>query len=428
MKYQFLGAVCVLFAVSVPANASASPCDGRTVIEPPSMIVDGQPLTLPMAFLEVRRASPAVRAAGLEIRARAAEAEQAGRRLNPNLSIEFENFAGSGALSGFGENETTFAVEQTFRLGDKRGLAQRAGRAFAALGSAQCSLILREAELEVATLFYELNTAIAVKKLADASSELARRLADIVAKRVEAGAAAPPELSRVRTDAALALAAAASTEAEIDRLRFALAVFWGSENPRFSEPLIAGDGATHTAPPQTTPHPAIKRAEAATELARAQQKYQSSRRMPDVTLSAGVRKFEGSGEQAFVAGLSVPLPLFDRKQDARRAAGFRTQANIANNAAVSAKLLADQRASIASVKAARFRFGLLQDDALPAAQAAFDATLQGYAIGKFDLTTTISARKSLIETRFAVIEAELDLAKADMRLRSLIGAVPFHGE
>lgn len=172
----------------------------------------------------------------------------------------------------------------------------------------------------------------------------------------------------------------------------------------------------------------MQQAEAAERALAAQKRLEQARALPDVTLSAGYRQFEASGENALVAGLSVPLPLFDRNRDAVRAADYRLSARAVNRQAMEAQILAQQRATIASLKAARSRLTQLQEEALPAARQAYDASLRGYSVGKFDLTSTIDARRALIETQLAAIEAALSLHMEDMRLRSLIGATPFDGD
>ena len=62
------------------------------------------------------------------------------------------------------------------------------------------------------------------------------------------------------------------------------------------------------------------------------------------------------------------------------------------------------------------------------AEEAYTAAAEGYRVGKFDLTATLDARRSLIETRAAVIDARLALQTYTLRLRALIGAAPFEGE
>jgi len=202
--------------------------------------------------------------------------DQAGRRPNPVIGVELENFAGSGPLSGFGETETTFSLEQTFELGNKRSLRREAANANAALASAECGAILRQTQLEAAILFYELGAAVQVADFADESAALAQTLVETVEARVNAGAAAPPELSRVRA-------------------RYDLAAMWGDAAPQFAAPV------TRAASPMASAlmseikidsHPLLNMASAQTDVSEAHQDLAQSQSMPDVTLSAGFRRFE----------------------------------------------------------------------------------------------------------------------------------------
>ncbi|MBB37184.1 MAG: transporter, partial [Hirschia sp.] len=223
------GALCVLIAAAFAGTAVAAPCNGPTGSAP--TIVPDAPLTLTMALMQIRHASPDVRRAALETRASAAEADQAGRRLNPSIGLEIENFSGTGPLSGFDQTETTLAIAQTFQLGGKRAKREQAARARAALADAECRVILRETELEAALLYHDLIAATELAALARESADLAVSLAQTVSKRVEAGAAAPPERSRAEADAAALKAAALAADAEIDQRRYELAALWGSSTP-----------------------------------------------------------------------------------------------------------------------------------------------------------------------------------------------------
>ena len=129
-----------------------------------------------------------------------------------------------------------------------------------------------------------------------------------------------------------------------------------------------------------------------------------------------------------MAGVSVPLPLFDRGRDAARAVSIRGEIASLNRAATEQHLLAQQRSAVASHRAAQTRLDILTSDALPAAEEAYEAALRGYQVGRFDLTTTLNARAVLLEAGFAVIDADLALQSEDLRLRALIGAAPFNGD
>ena len=90
--------------------------------------------------------------------------------------------------------------------------------------------------------------------------------------------------------------------------------------------------------------------------------------------------------------------------------------------------MAQLRSAIVLRRAAQTRLDILTTEALPAAEEAYEAAVRGYQIGRFDLTTTLNARAVLLDTRLAVINAELALQSQDLRLRALIGATPFDGD
>lgn len=427
-KYR-QGAICVLIAAAFSGAAVAAPCDGTPAIG--SAIMPGAPLTLGAVIIELSNASAPVRRAALETQARRAEVDQAGRRLNPVIGVELENFAGSGALSGFSETETTVSYEQTFELGNKRGYRQGLASAQAALSNAECSAILRQAELEAATLFYEMEAANRVADFANDSAELAQRLVDIVAKRVEAGAGAPPELSRARADAVALAAAAENAKARVNALRYELAAMWGEPNPQFLAPdaqAVRPEMSSLMNSSDITAHPLLDVANAQTALSQAAQELAQSQSMPNVTLSAGLRRFEASDDAALLFGVSVPFPIFDKNRDAVKASGFRAQAEVLNRQAIEQDLLSQQNAARSQLISAQKQLNLLETSALIEARSAYDASVRGYEAGKFDLTSTLNARKGLIDAGLAVIDARLTVNIQDAKLRSLTGAAPFTGD
>ena len=423
MFFEMRGAFVVLAAAIASLDASASGCAASQTQSQP--LSSSQSLTLDMAINQVRNASPRVRLQALESRALGAEADQASRRLNPVLSLEVENFAGGGTREGFREADTTLAVEQTFRLGNKRTLSERARRAQAALATAECAVIQREVELQAAILFAELSAALEMNALAEESAELATTVSDTVAKRVEAGAAAPPELSRAMTDRALSKTGLYEAEAQIAEKRYALASLWGSSEPEFSNPVLMVISDVDT--PSETTHPRLAASRAALDMRQAQTRLDETAAIPDITVSAGIRRFEATDDQALVAGVSVPLPLFDRGQDQARATAFRAEAAALDRKAIEQELLADQRSAVAALKAAEAQLSLLVDEALPEAESAYDSSLRGYEVGRFDLTSVLNARAALIRVRSTVIEARLNRNIQDLKLRSLISAAPFTG-
>ncbi|WP_084399175.1 TolC family protein [Henriciella aquimarina] len=429
MRHLLCGAVT---ALALPVLAGAAYAQGCSPAPVGQREYDQTlPLTLERAVARAGHAAPEILIAALEARAASADADQAGRWLNPAISVDTENFAGTGGLEGFDAYETTLALEQTFRLGGKRRLSERAARAEAALASAECNVQRLEAQRLAGELFLDLQAAIEMADVADASASLAEEFANVVERRVEAGAAAPPELLRAKAEAASLQAAADAARGNVEAAAISLASIWGSPDvdyvlPRPENFDVATDSTGSDGVRVT--HPRLQAAQASADARAAATDRARAGAWPDVTVSAGVRRFEDTGDSAFLAGISLPLPVFDRNQDATRAARFRTEGAELNARAVEARLRAEQASLAAQVRAAKSRLQRLEGEALPLAEGAYASAAEGYRVGKFDLTATLDARRSLIETRAAVIEARLALQTQTLRLRALIGAAPFEGE
>lgn len=79
-----------------------------------------EPVSLAQALAQGAEQSPRISEAKAKADAAEARARQAGASPNPELSVEVENFAGTGAFQGLRSTETTLALSQRIELGGKR--------------------------------------------------------------------------------------------------------------------------------------------------------------------------------------------------------------------------------------------------------------------------------------------------------------------
>ena len=77
-------------------------------------------VTLADALRAAAEHNPALRASAFDVLALEGRRQQARARPNPELTLELENFAGSGEVSGTDALESTLALSQLIELGDKR--------------------------------------------------------------------------------------------------------------------------------------------------------------------------------------------------------------------------------------------------------------------------------------------------------------------
>lgn len=153
--------------------------------------------------------------------------------------------------------------------------------------------------------------------------------------------------------------------------------------------------------------------------------------VPDITASGGFRHFEENGQTAIIAGISIPLPFWDRNKGNITAAQSDTVA--ADAALAQARLLASfsQRDAKLMLDAAEARLDALKESGLREAEEAARVADVGYRNGKFSLVELIDAQEALTRTKLNIIEAELDRANARamlVRINKRLGDMVRAGE
>lgn len=342
--------------------------------------------------------------------------QQAQLRPRPELTFETENFAGTGVFSGLQSSEFTLSIGRQIEWGDKRGARIASAQASAQLAglnrsssAAQLALTVRERYIEAVAAGQKVALA---RDIALRNRELAR-IANVL---VEVGR--EPPLRAMRADAMLAEAEADLQSAEADDLaaRHALAALWGATGPVPQVQVNYPDLAS----PITLPDPAaalpLQIAHARTALANAEIAREQSLGVPDPTVSAGVRRFEGEKAQAFVVGVTIPLPFGNRNQGNIAAAQAHWRAAQAEEAvaATDYRLAVEQARTLYA--AAAQRADTLRQASLPQADEALRLVEIGYRNGRFPLIEVLEAADARDSIRKNLIEADVTRSRLAARL------------
>ncbi|RJQ80094.1 MAG: TolC family protein [Desulfobacteraceae bacterium] len=361
-----------------------------------------------------------------EIRAREAEALQAGLRPNPLLSFEVENFLGSGGFSGINATETTVTLRQAIELGKKRSRRHELAEAETMLAQSDYLLTRTEVLARTADAFITALAAQERMQLVEETTGLAKQVLVHVEERIAAGKAAATESIRARIH---------WRELEIDRNRArrdlvaaqrALAARMGLEIAGFES--VAGNLSRATDLPDPAElersigkSPQIARRVAETERRRRAVDLESARRFPDLEVSLGSRYLRESDDTAMVAGISVPLPLFNSNQGANAAARSRLSQAQAEERSASVQVKAALNAAWHEMAAAHAEAAALASDILPAALQALEAVDYGYRAGKFGLLDVLDAQRTLVEAQKRQLEAHAAYFRAANELSRLLG-------
>lgn len=362
-----------------------------------------RPLTLKDALSRALAADFAVPAARARIEGAEAGIRQAGRLPNPSLGVEVENFGGTGVYRGFRSSETTVFLQQQIELGDKR--AARTDVARSQLGTTRARGAVRILDLfrEVEVAWIEVITTAAQIRVAEDRLAIAQQLQGEIARRTEAGRDPLFTQSRAEAQVALEQIAVDQARAAARIARVNLAGYWRGSS-EFDVDLDGFDNVTATIDSKVF-NVDVAVLEAERELAASRVGLERSRAVPDPVVRMGVRQFNDSRDAALVAGVVIPLPLFDTNQgniekaDAeRKAAEF----DIASGRkSLRREIQRLQGRLAASLTEAR----RIQSEVVPQAERAVQLIRGGLERGGFSYIEFIDAQRTLNDARLRRIDA-----------------------
>lgn len=400
---------------SSPMRSPIGPAaPGQTIAVSPRTGLLPANLTLIQALEEAGARSPAIVAAQADVWAAAARLRQAGYRSNPELSLEVENVAGTGALRGINRMETTLAVNQRLDISGRRSARIEAARASLTVQRIRLAVAMADLAQSVREQFARAVTARERLEQAENNLAWAKELSRVAGVLVDAGR--EPPLRAVRARSSMAQADAAREAALADELaaRSSLAALFGASTPvaSVSGPMIDAKSGTIKAESSLD----VRLAEAERMVAQAEVRQQQTERRLDPAIGVGVRHIRETGDVGVVAGISMPLRVFDRNQGNISAAQQAFAAAEARRSNVLATTIARARNAIATVEGAQRRVAALDKAAIPEAAEALRLAQRSYEEGRASLLELLDARNAFTAAQRDLTEARLALALATAEL------------
>ena len=370
-------------------------------------------LSLHEAIKAALDGSPIMGSATAQNEAMKAATSQAGALPNPELSVEAENIGGDGPYEGFDGAEVTYGVSQLIELSGKR-----AGRAGVAGSEEQKSLYRRDAARldlirDVVTAYAAVAAAEEELKILHEEKELAANVYNSVAAKVDAGKEPPIQKNKAGIELSSSTIALERAERSVETARKVLANLMGGQTNNFVispdtlPDMKQPDGiATYAAMLDSSPDVLMYDANIGT--AQSNLSLEKANAVPDPTINFGVRDFREDKEQAFVAGVSFPLPVFDMNRAGVRRAGHEYNAAMLDKA--QAKLSAEMELarSYEAIANAYREHQVLKETVLTGAQEAFDVAREGYSAGKFGYLEVLDAQRTLFDARKQSTQSMLD--------------------
>lgn len=413
------------YAPSSAFDASPPPAATTSDVAPRTEEPVGQ-LTLQRALSQALLGSPELAAFSYDVRAAEARTMQADFLPNPVLGLDSQDFGGRDTRSGFSGAQTTLSFSQLVELGGKRAKRVRAAQLDESLAAWDYEAKRLDTLLETSRAFFGLLAAQQRLDLAQEALGLDRQVHGSVSERVRAGKVSPLEERRAQVAVANATLALERARRDVEAARDRLVMQWGGRSATFERAV--GDLADITPPPSlpdvlslAARNPDVARWGHEVESREAKLAVERSKDIPDPTLSAGVRQYGEDNSKAFVAGISIPIPVFGLNQGNVLDAQHRLAKGYAERRAAEARAANAARQGFQKLSTAFDEVMSLKRDVLPAATTAFDGASEGYGLGKFSLTDVLDSQRALTEARARQVDAMAEYQGARAELERLIG-------
>ena len=399
------------------------------VIGSVSLSHSAEPLTLAAAVDRTLRSNPDLAALPARQREQNARIELAGLRPPLAFDAQIENMLGSGGYRDLDGAETSLSLSQVIELGDQRRKRLAAARGtMDALELAQTVAQL-DAVAETTRRYIELASEEQQRILAMEWLAASQRKTNDVERRVKAARDPEVELVRARIDLSRAELGA---RVAADRVRIAqrkLAAMWGAMEPDF-ERIEANlfDLPNIESLQQRTEKIAssadfllfateIRQREAEVELAKAEARA-------SITVSAGIRRLEATGDQAFIAGFSMPLSSARYARPRIAEAQARRDGLELERAAALIKARASLFEVAARLKHAVEEAQTLRDDLIPRMETAVKATEYAWQRGRYGYIELSEAQREQLGLRLALITAATNAHLYRIEIERLTGDSP----
>lgn len=404
----------------------------------PSLPGEKNDLTLRDAARLTLQRNPELAAFTKEMRALEGATLQAGLLPNPELLVNVENIGNTQPLTSnvnsaesvakeVVQQLTTIRISQLIELGGKRAARVMAASLNQELAAQDFETRRVELIARVANVFTEVLAGQERLRLAEESQQLAQRVVNAVAKRVQAGKVPPIEETRAGVAFSTTRIELEQAQRDLAAARKRLTLLWGNAFPKFNK--VLGNLESSVVLPnfealaeRALASPMALRAMKNIEQRKALLEVEETRRIPNLTINAGVVHHAQLGGNTPIAAVTLPLPLFNRNQGNIREAHQRVNKAIDEQAALELRLKTELAQAYEALSAAQRETGILRDEILPAAKSAFEVTNKGYELGKFGYLEVLDAQRTLFQNQTLYVRALANYQRLVNEIERLIAA------
>lgn len=282
--------------------------------------VKNKRIPLSQAVNDAIKFSPKIKSIQSAVKALGGTVEQAQYQHNPEIGFNINNIAGHGSYQGINTSEYDMLISQTIERGNKH--EARIYAAMAAVETTKIDILTSRQDIKYATELLYLDAVIAHEniRLAHTQEDMAHQTLSFITKRVAMAAEHETQRSKANLLYQQAISNRKIAERKLIQAKEKIAMICGYQNTGFDvfEDSFLNFGKLPKHNEYNTENiqniPDLQKFDFIKKEKQAVLALEKANAVLDPKVTAGIRHFVTSSDQAFIVGISMPIAIYDTNQ------------------------------------------------------------------------------------------------------------------
>ena len=345
---------------------------------------------------------------------------------NSEISVELENFGGSGVAENFDQAETTVLLSQLIPMFGK--ISKRKSVSLISKNIAVLEYDSKKLDLFSSTKksFIDVLSNQEKLELIEQLVNIAEKIDITISERVDAGKESPIEEKKSAIEYEQTNLLLTKAKRELSASKKVLAANWGDIYINFSK--VGGNLYYKKDIPELQEllksivnNPDIKKSIVVQDLNSANITLQRALAVPDPTFGIGYRRLNNTNDNAIVAEFSMPIPFFNRNQGNIKEARYNLERSTQDYQNVNTRTQARVVENYETLKFFLTEIKSLEEKILPRSEEAYSSILEGYREGKFEYLNVLDSQRTLFNSKLQYIDALRNYHRLIFEIERLTG-------
>lgn len=369
--------------------------------------------------------NPVIKSKRRNVEAATGRIRQAHLLPNPEINLLAEEIPTEEI--GLNQSQNMISLSQKLEIGGKRRLRTEVAIKEKGILELDLQIMIMNITAQTKKAFFDVITAQDELNLAKETVEIAMSLKNLTDKRFEAGDIA--KLGVLKAEVELSNAKANVVEAERNmfnatkRLQTSMGTIETPLQklvpiPVTDVPLLKLEKLEALL---IENYPALQAQKNIVDLSLLKVKEAKRKRIPDIDFSVGYKRLSATDDDTIQAGITLPLPFFNRNQGniiEARALSYKAKDD---ETAVRYELLLQLGNAFSLYAATRELVRSFVDTIIPQAKESLKIAKQGYEHGEFDYMDVLDAQRTLATTNVSYLKILNELFSSITEIEKLVG-------